>query len=60
MKSAMPEQNFEHLIIYIALIKQKLWYFRHFHFFRFSKLARIGSFQIPIAQNAVKTSKKTI
>jgi hypothetical protein len=33
MKSAMPEQNFEQMIIYIALFKQKLWYLRHFQFF---------------------------
>jgi hypothetical protein len=58
MKSAMPEQNFEHLIINIALFKQKLWYFRHFHFFRFSKLARIVLIQVPIAQRSVKTGDK--
>jgi hypothetical protein len=38
MKSAIPEQNFEHLIIYIALFKQKLWYFRHFQFFGIFKI----------------------
>jgi hypothetical protein len=44
MKSALPEQNFKHLIISIALFKQNLWYIKHFQFFvRFSKLAGIGS-----------------
>jgi hypothetical protein len=52
MKSAMPEQNFKH---HIALFKQKLWYFRHFHFLRLSKLARKRSIQVKIAQKAVKS-----
>jgi hypothetical protein len=55
MKYAMSELNFEHLIILLGLFKQKSWYFRHFQFVRFSKLARIGSFQVPIAQKLVKT-----
>jgi hypothetical protein len=59
MKSAMPEQNFEHLIIYISMFKQNYGTLDIFSFLRFSKLVRIGSVQLPIAQKAVKTGKKS-
>jgi hypothetical protein len=55
MKFAMPEQIFKHLIIHIALFKQGYGTLDMFSFLRFSKLARIGSFQMPIAQKAVKS-----
>jgi hypothetical protein len=48
INSAMPQQNFEHLLIHIALFKQTLRYFKHFHFLRLSKLARVGSIQVLI------------
>jgi hypothetical protein len=56
MKTTMPEQNFEHLIIYIALFKQQLCYFIHFQFCCFSNGAKIGFIKVPLAQKVEKIS----
>jgi hypothetical protein len=55
MKSTMPEQNFEHQIIFIALSKQESWYLRHFQFLDFQNWLEQGLIQVPVAKKEAKT-----
>jgi hypothetical protein len=60
VKSDMPEQNFELLIIYKALSKQKLWYFGQFQFFEIFKIGQNRVYSSTNSSNNGKAGEKPV